>query len=210
VLKAPVDAPLNAQGARLNRRGIETRARVLAVAVELLASSRPGEVSANLVAKKAGVTWGTVQHQFGDVDGLWAAVLGSVDEGGVLGSLGMTGTVPERVREVVEMLWAAYDVPVVRAAETLRASLPATATAAADDYPLTVAQLGDWDRRWREACRGAFDDLGIDPVRLARIENLLPAAVRGLHLERGLTTWIDVDAARTGLIESTAAYLEAS
>ena len=29
----------------------------------------------NRIAKEIGATWGAVKYQFGDVDGLWAAVL---------------------------------------------------------------------------------------------------------------------------------------
>ena len=71
---------LSAKGTRLNRRGLETRDVLLRTAIHCLAEGGPESVSANLVAREAGVTWGTVQHQFGDVDGLWAAVLGSVAE----------------------------------------------------------------------------------------------------------------------------------
>jgi AcrR family transcriptional regulator len=65
---------VSAKGTRLNRRGLETRQHLLEVALECLAAG-PEAASANLVARESGVTWGTVQHQFGDVDGLWAAVL---------------------------------------------------------------------------------------------------------------------------------------
>src|SRR4051812_10789890 len=58
-----------------NQRGIETRKHVLQVAVQVLASGDPNSVSANHVAKVAGVSWGTVQYHFGDADGTWAAVI---------------------------------------------------------------------------------------------------------------------------------------
>jgi AcrR family transcriptional regulator len=65
---------LSAQGTRLNRRGRETRRHLLEVALRCLEAG-PEAASANLVAREAGATWGTVQHQFGDVDALGAAVL---------------------------------------------------------------------------------------------------------------------------------------
>ena len=70
---------LSAKGTRLNRRGLETRRTLLKVAIRCLADGSEG-VSANLIAREAGVTWGTVQHQFGDADGLWAAVLAHISE----------------------------------------------------------------------------------------------------------------------------------
>src|SRR4051794_21135767 len=65
----------SAQGTRLNRRGLESRRQFLQSAIDLLAEGGPDTVSANLIAKRAGFTWGTIQHQFGDADGVWAAIL---------------------------------------------------------------------------------------------------------------------------------------
>ena len=60
---------------RSNRRGLATREALLAAAIDALATGDRAAVSANRIAKKIGVTWGTVQYQFGDADGLWSAVL---------------------------------------------------------------------------------------------------------------------------------------
>ena len=43
--------------------------------LKALATGDPGAVSANRIAKEIGATWGAVKYQFGDNDGLWAAVL---------------------------------------------------------------------------------------------------------------------------------------
>ena len=44
-------------GTKLNKRGLETRARLLDVAIRCLADSGGEPVSANRIAKDAGVTW---------------------------------------------------------------------------------------------------------------------------------------------------------
>src|ERR1700749_5295241 len=62
-------------GRRPNRRGNATRENMLEAALRSLSSGEPGSVSANRIAKDIGATWGTVQYQFGDTDGFWAAVL---------------------------------------------------------------------------------------------------------------------------------------
>ena len=71
----------------------------------------PDAASANLVARRAGVTWGTMQHQFGDVDGLWAAVLEHAAPAGPLLGDSTAADVAVRVREVVDLLWAGLDLP---------------------------------------------------------------------------------------------------
>src|SRR5882757_4334060 len=60
---------------RTNRRGNATRENMLKAAVKALASGDPGAGSANKIARDIGATWGAVKYQFGDNDGLWAAVL---------------------------------------------------------------------------------------------------------------------------------------
>jgi len=203
--------PLNARGARLNRRGLETRARLIRTAIAMLADSEHGaEVSANLVAKRAGVTWGTVQHQFGDVDGLWAAVLDELaSQGDMLPWKEMDdGSVTERMGRIVDALWSGLDSPPGRAVATLRGLLPRNTVEFTETYPRTAEQLARWDRRWRRAYARAFRGLVVDAYRLERVRHLLPAAVHGLYLEQHLSTWTDIDDARAVLAESIAGYLE--
>ena len=48
---------------------------MLDAAVTSLAGGDPNSVSGNRIAKDIGATWGVIKYQFGDIDGLWAAVL---------------------------------------------------------------------------------------------------------------------------------------
>jgi AcrR family transcriptional regulator len=202
---------LSAKGTRLNRRGLETRSTLLRVAVRCLAEGGPDAVSANLVAKEAGVTWGTVQHQFGDSDGLWAAMLESISERGttLIPVPADVATLGERVTTVIETIWNALERPTVRAMYTLRSALPPDSGDLEAEYPRTAAALRDWDRRWEAACREAFEGVDVDPVRLHRVRSLLPGTVRGLHDEQRLSPFADIDGARLGLAEALTAYLSA-
>lgn len=56
-------------------RTAETRGRVLAAVVESIAEVGYQRTTATEIAKRAGVTWGAVQHHFGDKEGILAAVL---------------------------------------------------------------------------------------------------------------------------------------
>ena len=197
---------VSAKGTRLNRRGLETRARVLDVALACLAEG-PESASANLVARRADVTWGTLQHQFGDVDGLWAAVLEHAAPTGPMLGEGSASDVATRVREVVDLLWAGLERPWMSAILHLRLALPADREALEAAYPRTAEALRAWDARWDTEVRTAFAAYDVDPVRLRRVRGLLPGAVRGLHLERRLSTYADADDARRGLAEALGAYL---
>ncbi len=208
-MTADDQTPISARGTRLNRRGLETRARVLEAALECLAEG-PDGASANLVARRAAVTWGTLQHQFGDADGLWAAVLAhAVPAGPMLGEGDPATAVTVRVREIVDLMWAGLERTRMRAILHLRLALPADRGVLESDYPRTAEALRAWDERWDTEVRAAFAAYDVDPVRLARVRSLLPGAVRGLHLERRLSTYADADEARLGLAEALGDYLSA-
>lgn len=201
-------ATLSAKGTRLNRRGLETRDMVLKVAVRCLAEGGPESVSANLVARQAGVTWGTVQHQFGDVDGLWAAVLEHVSRrGSSLMPVSEDGRLGGRVHEIVSLMWNAYEKPAVKAIVNLRVALPRERGALESEFPRTAAALVDWDAKWEAAVREAFSGFDVDPVKLQRVRSMLPGAVRGLHTEQYLSSYADMEDAREGLADAITAYL---
>lgn len=200
---------LSAQGTRLNKRGLETRQVLLRVALDCLAVGGPESVSASLIAREAGVTWGTVQHQFGDVDGLWAAVLEHV----LAERITLQPDLPDgqdlaaRVGAIIDLLWTAMDLPASRAIHNLRSALPRQRDELEAAYPATAAAIAHWDQAWTELIEHAFDDYDLDPIRLARVRSLLPGAMRGLHSEQHLSTYTDPAEARAGLRDAIISYL---
>ena len=197
---------LSAKGTRLNRRGLETRRTLLKVAIRCLADGSEG-VSANLIAREAGVTWGTVQHQFGDADGLWAAVLAHISERSDPLLPPQHAALPDRVGAVVDMLWRALDSAGARAIHHLRLALPRDRGELEAEFPRTAEALAAWDASWNQACERAFDGLAVDKVKLRRVRALLPGAMRGLHGEQDLSTYLDIDDAKRGLSDAVTAYL---
>jgi AcrR family transcriptional regulator len=201
---------LSAKGTRLNKRGLETRLVLLATAVRCLADGGPEAVSASLIAREAGVTWGTVQHQFGDVDGLWAAVLEHVlnDTATMRPRLPGGTDLGARVGAIVDLLWKAMDRTPNRAIHHLRLALPRHRDELEATYPATAAAIAHFDRAWTQVVEHAFDGFDLDPVRLARVRSLLPGAIRGIHNEKFLSTYTDPAEARLGLAEAITSYLE--
>lgn len=200
---------LSAKGTRLNRRGLETRQQLLSVAVRCLAAGGPDAVSANQVAKEAGATWGVVQHQFGDTDGLWAAVLEHIaDKFEPLTAPAADRTdVAERVSQIIDVLWEAIDLPETHAINNLRMALPHDARVLEKSYPKTAAAIASWAAQWAASCKQAFDGLPVDQDRLRRVVALLPGSMMGLRTEQHLVTYVDIDEARRGLTEAVTAYL---
>jgi AcrR family transcriptional regulator len=150
---------------RPNRRGMSSRKRVLDVALQLLATGGPDAVSTNLVAKEAGVTWGTLQYQFGDADGLWAAVIGHVLDtaGPHVWARPSAGSVKERVDEVIELLWKAFDSRYNAAVSNLRTALAKNRTELERSYPRTAQALDALEDNWAMQFREFFDGIAVDP-----------------------------------------------
>lgn len=199
---------ISAKGTRLNKRGLETRRTLLDTAIRCLAEGGADSVSANRVAREAGVTWGTVQHQFGDVDGMWAAVLTEVSSHGPFVDRPPVEPTPAaRVVEVVELLWDAMGTAYARAVFNLRNALPHNRETLEAEFPQTAAAIAAWDRSFTEVCERAFRGMGVDPVRLRRAKEMLPGALRGLQAEQQLSTYADVDEARRGFADALVCYL---
>ncbi|GAA3705283.1 TetR/AcrR family transcriptional regulator [Gordonia hankookensis] len=198
-------------GRRTNRRGDATRQAMLDAALRSLASGGPGSVSANRIAKDIGATWGTVKYQFGDVDGLWAAVLRrSAERRGELPYReNNTAPLHQRVAEIVEMLFVGLTTSVdARAIENLRAALPRDHAELERLYPNTAAELASWKESWARSCQKAFADLDVDPVRVREVAAFIPGSMRGMVSEAQLGTYSDLDEARRGLTNAIVAYLE--
>lgn len=200
---------LSAKGTRLNRRGLETRQQLLKQAVFCLAEGGPESVSANAVVRRAGATWGTIQHQFGDVDGLWAAVLEYVAQhrGPDFDQIPSQTDLGERVVAVVEMLWSALEMPGSVAIYNLRDALPRQREQLESSFPRTARAIARWDSEWTAICERSFGGLEVDHDKLMRVRMLLPGAIRGIYNERNLSTYIDADEARRGLTDAITAYL---
>jgi AcrR family transcriptional regulator len=197
---------------RTNRRGHATRENMLKAAVKALASGDPGAVSANKIARDIGATWGAVKYQFGDNDGLWAAVLQSTAErrAQVLTFTDTTAPLRQRVADIIDTLYEGLTSTDSRAIENLRAALPRDHAELEALYPRTAAELSSWGRGWLATCQNAFADLEVDPDRVAEVAELIPGAMRGITSERQLGTYADLDKARRGLTNSIVAYLEDS
>lgn len=201
----------SAQGTRLNRRGIESRRRFLAVAIETLAEEGPAAASANLVAKRAGVTWGTVQHQFGDADGVWAAMVDELASRVEVLDVQLPpadASLRRRVDALIQRIWQGYGTRESRAVENLRLALPRDHDALMESFPKTAASFRRFDGLWADLWSRVFADLDVSATRLRRVRSLVPAAVRGLQMDADLLTFAQPEEGLKALVDGVVAYLE--
>ena len=185
---------------------------MLEAALRSLASGDPGAVSANRIAKESGATWGAVKYQFGDIDGLWAAVLHrTAERRGELPSTTDTGApLRHRVAAIIDTLYEGLTSSDSSAIDNLRMALPHDRDELERQYPRTAAELASWGRNWIHACQKAFADLDVDPKRVREVAAFIPGAMRGITSEKQLGTYSDLDEARRGLTNAIIAYLEQS
>lgn len=91
-----------------------SRRRVLDAAVECILECGYYKTSTNEIARRAGVTWGTLQYQFGTRDALlvevlndrWETVQRAIADAEIVGA-----TLEDRLGEMVEVLATHYGVP---------------------------------------------------------------------------------------------------
>jgi DNA-binding transcriptional regulator YbjK len=122
---------------------MQSRESMLEAAIATLATGDPAAVSGNRIARDIGATWSVVKYQFGDIDGLWAAVLHyTADKRGDLpAGIRSDGTLHERVTAMIAAMAVGLRKPESLAIETLRAALPRDHAELERDYPLTAAEL---------------------------------------------------------------------
>jgi AcrR family transcriptional regulator len=92
------------------QRGASTRAAVLAAARECVREAGPFDVSSNEIARRAGVTWGVIQHHFGTRAGI---LLAMVEEGfaELLDALDALHPTDDPLTAVVDAAWRYYCQP---------------------------------------------------------------------------------------------------
>jgi AcrR family transcriptional regulator len=179
--------------------------------VSCLATGSPEAVSANRIAKEAGVTWGTIQHQFGDADGLWAAVLEQVADAltsyRFVAPLRQQWTIAQQVSAIVEWLWRALDTPEARAVQTIRMCLSRDHETLRRMWPRTAAAIEHVDGGWTTMISDMLEGLVGSKTKLHRVEQLLPAAMHGIQMQGEISTLTEVGEARRGLVDAITAYL---
>jgi len=189
---------------------VAAREKLLSTALQMLGTGRPETVSINMVAKEAGLSWGSVQNLFGDSDGFWSAVVDQIVEvGPELWATPQSTTIAGRVAEVADLYRDLLESPYAIAVETIRWALPRPLDVLAETHPRTAASIRHLDELAAGAFVHFFEDLDdVDAERSAVMSEVLPAMLRSLHNERLLGTSIDLERAHRAIVTMLTTYLE--
>jgi AcrR family transcriptional regulator len=99
-------------------RSATTRTAVIDAAAYCISEKGFANTTTGHIARRAGVTWGAIQHQFGDKDAiLFALIDRSLDELGrvVRGGAEQSDDLQQRTRHFVTAMWRVYQTPSFRA-----------------------------------------------------------------------------------------------
>ena len=104
---------------RTQKERTETsRRKVIDATVRCVQQGGVTNATVSRIAAESGLTWGTIQHQFGSKDGLFAAILESASAEMLqsLDNFSVEGkSLPQVIDEFTEILWSHYSRPIFRA-----------------------------------------------------------------------------------------------
>ena len=156
-------------------RTAEMRERVIAAVVETISDVGFNRATAAEISRRAGVTWGAVQHHFGDKDGILMAVLEESFNrfAEILGEVPDDQDLEKRVALFVDRSWLHFASPHYRTTFEILLNLPD-----ATELPWQRETLKEWHRIWSRY----FPES--DPSNKATIELML----YGVSVLSGLAT----------------------
>jgi AcrR family transcriptional regulator len=161
-------------------RTAATRERILAAVVESIAEVGFGQTTASEIARRAGVTWGAVQHHFGDKDGILAAVLEQsfAHLAERLSDVPADAPLDARIHLFVQRAWEHFASPHFRSTLEILLHL----TPARDE---SAGQLGAMVRSMNEIWQRLFADAQLPARRVVTLQRYTVSVLSGLSsLER--------------------------
>jgi AcrR family transcriptional regulator len=178
-LASPRPAPRRARRSHAERTA-ETRAKILSAVVESIAEVGFLRTTAVEITRRAGVTWGAVQHHFGDKDGILIAVLEDsfARFAARLQSVDVEGLPLERrVALFVERAFAHFTSRQYASTfEILLDHLRREGKDAMDGASWQLAMSRAWDREWRRF----FGDVQLPRRRHVVIQHYTISVLSGL------------------------------
>lgn len=126
-------------------RTAETRERVMAAVVEAISDVGFKRATAAEISRRAGVTWGAVQHHFGDKDGILMAVLEEAFRhlAEILGDVPEEEDLEKRVALFIDRSWLHFSSPHYRSTFEILLNLPEET-----ELRWQREMLGQWRRIW--------------------------------------------------------------
>jgi len=162
----------------------ETRQRVLAATIEMVAEHGVAGASASAIAGRSGLSWGVIQYHFGDRLGLFVAAFDEAiawfERRQAEAVAAASGSVEERVDHLVSRAWAQMTSTGYLGLLEIQLFL--------HREPAATAQYRAGTRRADDAARAAWRTTlsELDQDRVDRVHDVAMASLRGLAVSHAL------------------------
>jgi AcrR family transcriptional regulator len=205
--------------AHADAKDSSTRSRVIRAAIDCILEEGFYRASSNMIARRAGVTWGVIQYHFGTREGLLVAAYESSGTRfeALFANAEIRGeTVRERVESLADVIWAYYRVPEFLAFLQLGLNLSHDPTCAERSRESLRAVSERFARQLPRLTREVVGDQ-VDDATAHALFSLLFSALRGLALDHEIGDAIQVsrpvsapdpDPQRAMLVDALSAYVE--
>lgn len=204
--------PTGTAGRRRRTDGELTAKRVLDAASECILQLGYYQASSNEIARRAGVTWGVIQHQFGTREGLLLAVLNDrwATMEAHMASADVSGnSLQERLTRVFDVLAAHYGAPEHLVQLQILLDLSHNPKTSAETRRAVAAHGTKLTRAWQPLFEGALGAAARDTdlVRFAFLT--LRGYLQGGIISAHIADLTDDTVPRRLLIEGVAAAIQA-
>jgi len=189
-------------------RTAQTRGRIIAAVVESIAEAGYQRTTAAEVTRRAGVTWGAVQHHFGGKEGLLLAVLeDSFDRFAArLTGVATPGSgLEERASRFVDRAWKHFGSSHFRSTfEILLNQAEREAKTGEDRAASWQSQLADaWDQVWQQL----FSETGMSRRRRRQVQHFVISSLAGMaslqileHSGRGAASQAELEMLKRAMV----------
>ena len=159
-------------------RSAETRERVIEAAIACIAEDGFKQATTSRIARRAGVTWGAIQHQFGDKESILRAVMerGMEEFRDTFADAGrQPETLEERVSEFTQRGWMYFQRPAFRAFLDVFLNLRGDEEANQFKHECMRYMAELWEK--------VFGNLGVDPQSQITAQRFAMAVLIGMAIE---------------------------
>jgi len=166
----------------LTRKGIQTHDRVVQAGIECIAELGFHAASTNKIAARAGVTWGTLQHQFGDKVTLLESILEAAyrdQAAAIFGATSPETPLRQRISVLLDAFWKEQSSPASIALADIIRSVLADPEYRERFLPQLVRLRDSYNKQWNVL----FGDVQLSKEMFEATKQLAFAAIRGLALE---------------------------
>lgn len=164
------------------RRGSDTHSKVINAGIRCISENGFHSASTNKIAKEADVTWGVLQHQFGDKARLLEAILEYCFEqqmGKISLSTSISQPLDARIDALLEAIWENQQTDSALVLWEILYGVRRDPELSERFQP-TLQKLRDlYDQQWQLL----FSDIAISPELMAAVKELTFGALRGLSYE---------------------------